>query len=117
MVSKLLRIEGFAALIAAIALYWYAGFGWMMFALLFLAPDVFMVGYLKNERLGAAVYNIGHTYVAPFLFFAVSTGLNWRVGLAVAFVWAAHIGMDRALGFGLKQSTSFKDTHLGRIGK
>jgi hypothetical protein len=26
-----------------------------------------------------------------------------------------HIGMDRALGFGLKYETDFKDTHLGRV--
>ena len=34
----------------------------------------------------------------------------------VALVWFAHIGMDRALGYGLKYDTDFKDTHLGRIG-
>jgi hypothetical protein len=29
----------------------------------------------------------------------------------------AHIGIDRALGYGLKYSTGFGFTHLGRIGK
>lgn len=116
MVSVILRLEGLAAFVAAIALYAYAGFGWGMFALFFFLPDVFMVGYLKNERIGAVIYNIGHTYVAPFALFGASTFLDWRIGLGIAFTWAAHIGMDRMFGFGLKHSSGFKDTHLGRIG-
>jgi hypothetical protein len=32
-------------------------------------------------------------------------------------VLLAHVGMDRALGYGLKLPTDFRDTHLGRIGR
>jgi hypothetical protein len=35
----------------------------------------------------------------------------------VALIWAAHIGMDRALGYGLKETSGFTRTHLGRVGK
>jgi hypothetical protein len=35
----------------------------------------------------------------------------------LALIWIAHIGLDRALGYGLKLSTSFSDTHLGPIGR
>ena len=28
-----------------------------------------------------------------------------------------HIGVDRALGYGLKYPTAFADTHLGRVGR
>ncbi|MGD9659519.1 MAG: DUF4260 family protein, partial [Methylocystis sp.] len=28
----------------------------------------------------------------------------------------ALIGFDRALGYGLKSGTAFRDTHLGRVG-
>jgi hypothetical protein len=33
----------------------------------------------------------------------------------MALIWLAHIGMDRMLGYGLKYSGGFKDTHLGRL--
>jgi hypothetical protein len=36
---------------------------------------------------------------------------------AVAGVWAAHIGLDRMLGYGLKYAAGFGYTHLGRIGR
>jgi hypothetical protein len=36
---------------------------------------------------------------------------------AARLILGAHIGFDRALGFGLKLPTSFRDTHLGRIGR
>ena len=32
-------------------------------------------------------------------------------------VLIAHVGMDRAAGYGLKLPTSFQDTHLGRMGR
>ena len=35
---------------------------------------------------------------------------------AAALIWIAHIGLDRALGYGLKYATGFGDTHLGHIG-
>ena len=37
--------------------------------------------------------------------------------LSIAMIWLAHIGFDRALGYGLKYATGFGFTHLGRIGK
>lgn len=37
--------------------------------------------------------------------------------LSIAMIWLAHIGIDRALGYGLKYSRGFGFTHLGRIGK
>jgi hypothetical protein len=36
---------------------------------------------------------------------------------ALALAWIAHIGLDRALGFGLKYATGFNHSHLGRIGR
>ena len=33
----------------------------------------------------------------------------------LGLIWAAHIGMDRMLGFGLKYPTRFQDTHLQRV--
>lgn len=38
-----------------------------------------------------------------------------RLAVAIAPIWLAPIGMDRALGFGPKYPTGFKETHLGRV--
>jgi hypothetical protein len=35
-----------------------------------------------------------------------------RTTLLLSLIWTAHIGFDRLLGFGLKYSNRFKDTHL-----
>ncbi|MGH8946070.1 MAG: DUF4260 domain-containing protein [Acidimicrobiia bacterium] len=93
------------------------GTGWLLFATLFLIPDVGMVGYVRSPRLGAIAYDILHTLAGPAVlgFYAVLAGAPDL--LAVALIWLAHIGMDRALGYGLKYPSGFRDTHLGRIGR
>src|ERR1700722_7354952 len=62
-VRTVLRLEGAAAFATAIALYGGAGFSWLAFAVLFLAPDVSMLAYLAGPRVGAVAYNLVHTYV------------------------------------------------------
>ncbi len=57
----ILRLEGAAAFAISAALYTHAGFYWPLFAVLFLAPDVAMLGYLMGVRIGAGTYNIAHT--------------------------------------------------------
>jgi len=42
--------------------------------------------------------------------------LDSPLTLSIALIWLAHIGIDRALGYGLKYETGFTYTHLGRIG-
>jgi hypothetical protein len=39
------------------------------------------------------------------------------VRLLIAIVWAAHIAMDRAFGYGFKYPDAFGHTHLGIVGK
>jgi hypothetical protein len=110
-----LRLEGIAALLLAIALYRHMGESWTVFAVLFFVPDVSFAAYLGGPRIGAAFYNVAHSYVSPLLLAGTFFGLG--TGLAPALIWAAHIGFDRALGYGLKYPTAFGDTHLGRIGR
>jgi len=116
-VRTLLRLEGFAAFAVAVALYAYNGFSWAAFALLFLAPDLSMLAYFAGPRVGAAIYNLVHTY-ALALVITVSGFFGAQPALTAAgLILVAHIGIDRALGYGLKYSTAFGDTHLGRIGR
>jgi Domain of unknown function (DUF4260) len=101
---------------ATVALYFDGGYAVWAFLVFLLAPDVSFAGYLAGPRFGAVAYNLAHTYAFPV---AIGAGclLAGETGwpLQVALIWAAHIGIDRVLGYGLKYPTGFKDTHLGRI--
>ncbi|MFB6098099.1 MAG: DUF4260 domain-containing protein [Salinibacter sp.] len=108
----LLRLEGLFIFVAAVGGYVVLDASWWLFGGLLFVPDVFMVGYLAGSRLGARLYNAGHTYAAPLGLGAGAYLAGMPAVGAVAFIWIAHIGMDRALGYGLKRSTGFRDTHL-----
>lgn len=110
-----LRVEGVAVLLLATYLYAREGASWLVFAALFFVPDVSFAAYLAGPRVGATLYNLAHSYAGPGVLAAVS--LATGTVLTVPLVWAAHIGFDRALGYGLKYPTSFGDTHLGSIGR
>lgn len=112
---RLLHLEGLVVLVAAIALYFDAGYGWLLLVLLFLAPDLSMLGYLGGPLVGALAYDVVHTYALPVALGAVGVLGGYELATQLALVWAAHIGMDRMLGYGLKYPTAFKDTHLQRV--
>lgn len=114
--TLLRRLENLALFLVAIFAYWMLGESWWLFAILILAPDLSFAGYLAGPKLGAICYNAMHTWIAPVLCAALSLLMDWPIGPAVATIWFAHIAGDRALGYGLKYATGFKDTHLGTIG-
>jgi hypothetical protein len=111
-----LRLEGAAALAVSLALYAAHGGGWVLAAVLFLAPDLSMIGYAGGRRVGALAYNVFHTYALPLPLAAAAWILGQPLLLSIALIWSAHIGFDRLLGYGLKADTGFRDTHLGQIG-
>lgn len=112
-----LRAEGASVFLISVLLYAQHGGSWFLFVLLFLLPDLSLAGYLRGARLGAVVYNVFHTYTVPLLVGAAAAALEHSLLFSLALVWSAHIGLDRALGYGLKLATGFRDTHLGRIGR
>ena len=116
-IIDILKLESFAFFIATVWAYYLVGTSWWLFLVLILVPDIFMIGYLKNSKLGALVYNIGHMYVVPLLLLGTYLSFHILVLLPISIIWLAHISMDRMLGYGLKLDTGFKDTHLGVIGK
>jgi hypothetical protein len=109
-------LEGGVVLAAAVAAYADWGAGWGLFALMFLVPDVSMLGYLRGPRVGAACYNAGHSYLGPAALGAVGVLAAQPVATALALIWVAHIGFDRMLGYGLKHAAGFGFTHLGAVG-
>ncbi len=113
--AVLLRAEAVAMLAASVTLYWLNGESWWLFALLLLAPDASMLGYLAGPKVGAAVYNTFHSYPLPAALGIFGLLVGVPLAVAVSLIWFAHIGMDRAIGYGLKYESGFKDTHLGRV--
>lgn len=115
--SRWLRLEGLAAFLVSALLYARTGHGWPLFAVLLLAPDLSMLGYLRGPAVGALLYNLAHTYAASLALATLGLLLGRPLLTALALIWTAHIGLDRALGYGLKRPTGFHDTHLGPIGR
>ena len=112
----LLRIEGAALALAALYAYHRIGASWWLFAALILVPDVSFAGYLVNTRIGAIAYNTMHVTLGPLILAALGVLLPSFDLIAVALIWAVHVGVDRAFGYGLKYGANFGLTHLGRIG-
>jgi hypothetical protein len=112
-----LRLEGASIFVLSTLWYAHAGGSWWRFALLLLVPDVVMAGYWLGPRWGAVFYNLGHSYVGPILLAMLAMMAGKGGVLPYALIWTAHIGMDRAFGYGLKYPSGFKHTHLGWSGK
>jgi Domain of unknown function (DUF4260) len=111
-VRLILRAEGAVALALSLAAYHALGYTWWLFAATLLAPDLAMLGYLRDPATGAITYNLAHTYVAPFILALIGYFTGVLLLIALAAVWAAHIGLDRLLAYGLKYATAFQKTHL-----
>ena len=111
----LLHLEGLAVLVAVVAFYGGRGYNWWTFALLLFTPDLAMIFYLIDVRVGSVAYNSVHFYAVPMALGGIALATGWGLGLQLALIWLAHIGMDRMLGYGLKYPTEFKDTHLNHI--
>jgi len=116
-VRLLLRLEGLAAFFVAVALYRQSEYSWGVFALCFLAPDLSFLGYLAGNRVGAIAYNAAHSYLGPVILLSTSAYIVSPPLFAAGLIWCAHIGFDRALGYGLKYVAGFGYTHLGKIGR
>ncbi|MGA7841353.1 MAG: DUF4260 domain-containing protein [Candidatus Acidiferrales bacterium] len=111
----LLHLEGACVFTLTLVLYRAGHFHWWLFALLLLTPDLSMLGYLANAKIGAAAYNLVHTSAVPILLLGVATVAPLPAVEPYALIWLAHIGMDRMLGYGLKYPTRFRDTHLQHV--
>lgn len=113
----LLRLEGAALLAASVTAFAMLGGAWSTFALTFLLPDLSLLGYLAGARVGAIAYNFGHSTLSPVVLAGLGLALGAPAALLAASIWAAHIGFDRMLGYGLKYGAGFRHTHLGLVGR
>ena len=116
-VKILLRLEGLTLFASMVGLYAIGGGSWWLFAVLFLVPDISFAAYLAGREAGAFIYNAAHSYMAPVALMTAGFVSTDSLVLSIAMIWLAHIGIDRALGYGLKYEAGFSFTHLGRIGR
>ncbi|PRY04297.1 uncharacterized protein DUF4260 [Pontibacter ummariensis] len=113
----LINLEELAKLFAAYVCSLYLGVSWWTFLVLLLTPDVSMLGYLINPKIGAWVYNLFHHQAIAILTGAIGFILGISTLQMAGLVLFGHSAMDRALGYGLKHTDGFKHTHLGWIGR
>jgi Domain of unknown function (DUF4260) len=111
----LLHTEGLVVAVAAIALYFHLDYPWWLLLVLALAPDLSMVGYAAGPAVGAAAYDVAHTYSLPVGLAAIGVLADADLAVQIGLIWTAHIGVDRAIGYGLKYRSGFEDTHLQRV--
>jgi phosphoglycerol transferase MdoB-like AlkP superfamily enzyme len=106
-----------AAILVAVFYISVGNFAWYWLPILFVVFDLSAVGYVFNPRIGALVYNLGHSLIGPTLLVAAYIATTNQTVLFIALIWLFHIFVDRALGYGLKHTAGFEHTHLGPIGK
>lgn len=115
--KAILKLEELALFLLGIVAYTQLDIKWWWFPLLLLTPDIGALGYVINTKTGAVTYNLFHhrgIAVAVLLigFYFDNFGM-----LLAGVILFSHIAFDRMLGYGLKYPDSFKNTHLGNIGK
>jgi hypothetical protein len=112
----ILRAEGLAMFLVATFAYFWLGFSTTGYFVFFLAPDISFLAYLAGPRAGAFAYNVMHSTLSVALLGVSAWYLGMEPFIGLALIWAAHIGFDRMLGYGLKYASNFQHTHLGLLG-
>ena len=107
----------FAAVLVAVFFVSVGKFDWWWLFVLFIVFDISAIGYIINSRVGAFTYNVGHSIIGPAVLAAIYIATTSEAVLFATLLWLFHIFIDRMLGYGLKHTTSFQHTHLGKIGK
>lgn len=114
-IRLILQAEGLGLAAACLLAFHTLGGSWILFAVLILLPDLFMLAYLAGPRAGAVGYNLGHTYLVPLGIGGLGLWTSSDMAQQIALIWGVHIGADRAIGYGLKYASAFKATHLARV--
>lgn len=111
----LLYTEGIVFFLIATKFYFLLGGELWVYLAFILAPDLGALGYLVSTKIGSYTYNALHFYTVPVLLGGYGFFNNVDILLLISLIWVAHIGIDRAIGYGLKYPTHFKETHLNRV--
>lgn len=112
-----LKIEELSMFILGIFAFNQLDFSWWWFLVLLLTPDIGMLGYLINSKIGAITYNIFHHKGIAIIIYLLGIYLQNEIVQLTGIILFSHSAFDRVMGYGLKYSDGFKHTHLGNIGQ
>ncbi len=115
--DTLLKLEEVGQFLLSIILFTQLDYAWWVFPACLLLPDISMLGYAVNPRVGAVAYNIFHHKLPALLVLAVGFFFQIPVLSLAGIILFGHSAMDRIFGYGLKYGDDFKHTHLGWIGR
>lgn len=113
--KSLLKLEYVAILVLSLLLFSQLDYQWWMYVLFFLVPDIGMVGYVVNTKVGAFTYNFTHHYATAVACLLVGFTFSIPVVIFAGTILLGHSAFDRLLGYGLKYSDSFKHTHINHL--
>jgi hypothetical protein len=114
--KNLIKLEELFLFGLSIYLFARLDYPWWLYPLLFLAPDISMLGYLGGPRTGALVYNLVHHRALSIGMYTLGLVIAQPVLQCAGLILFGHSSLDRVFGYGLKHADSFQNTHLGMIG-
>jgi|SRR5690554_1455930 len=110
-----LKIEELMMFVLGILAFNQLDFAWWWFLLLILTPDIGMLGYVLNTKIGAFTYNMFHHKGIAIAFYLLGIYFENEVLQLIGIILFSHASLDRIFGYGLKFTDSFKHTHLGNM--
>lgn len=113
--QTLLKLEYFGLFLFSIILFSQLDFAWWIYPLLFLVPDIGMLGYLINNKIGAYTYNLCHHLGVAVAFLMYGALMTNPLCTLFGTILLGHSSFDRLVGYGLKYTDSFKHTHLNNL--
>lgn len=113
--KNMLKLEELAMFLLSVFFFSQLQFSWWWYPALFFAPDLSMLGYLANTRMGAYTYNFFHHKMLAIVVGLAGFYLHHESYMLAGIILFGHSSFDRILGYGLKYPDSFKNTHLGKL--
>ena len=114
--KNLLKLEELSLLVLGVFMFGLLGYQWWWFPVLLLTPDLGMLGYIINNKIGALLYNLFHHRGVAIALYFFGMYFSFPVIQLIGVIVFSHAAMDRVFGYGLKYNKGFKFTHLGEIG-
>ncbi|MAB48326.1 MAG: hypothetical protein CMC05_06820 [Flavobacteriaceae bacterium] len=111
-----LKLEELGMFVLGIFLFTQLSYAWWWFLVLILLPDIGMLGYFINTKVGALTYNIFHHKGLAVIIYLIGIYFDMELLKLIGIILFSHASLDRIFGYGLKFKDNFKNTHLGEIG-
>ena len=115
--KNLIKLEELFLFGLALFLFSRLEYSWGWYALLFLTPDLSILGYLANPKIGAWTYNLVHHKGVAVALYVLGYLLSVPWLMFVGTILLGHSSLDRVFGYWLKFPDAFQNTHLGVIGR